>query len=60
MSRRILDARQQAPFKDWPDFMARVKGVKARTAHKLSDAGLMVNGKSFEARQARMPRDKKH
>ena len=48
LSRRILEARQQAPFKDWPDFMARVKGVKPKTAHKLSEAGLTVNGRPFE------------
>ena len=26
LSKRILDARKEAPFKDWPDFMSRVKG----------------------------------
>ncbi|MDQ8020062.1 MAG: helix-hairpin-helix domain-containing protein [Bordetella sp.] len=48
LSRRIVDARQQAEFKDWPDFMARVKGVKQKSAAKLSAAGLTVNGKSFD------------
>ncbi|HZF84779.1 MAG TPA: helix-hairpin-helix domain-containing protein [Burkholderiaceae bacterium] len=48
LSKRIVDARQQAEFKDWPDFMARVKGVKQKSAAKLSAAGLTVNGKPFD------------
>ena len=44
---RILDARAQGPFKDWADFMRRVKGIKPRTAAKLSDAGLTVNQQPF-------------
>ncbi len=49
MSKRILDARQKGEFKDWGDFMERVKGVKAKTAAKLSAEGLTVNGKAFTA-----------
>lgn len=49
LSKRILDARQAGPFKDWPDFMSRVKGVKDKTAEKLSADGLTVNGESFKA-----------
>jgi competence protein ComEA len=41
---RILQAREAGPFKDWKDLMARVKGIKQGTAHKLSNAGLTVNG----------------
>ncbi len=48
LSKRIVDARQQAEFKDWSDVMARVKGVKQKSAAKLSAAGLTVNGKPFE------------
>ena len=47
MSRRILEARQQGEFKDWSDFMARVKGVKPRAAAKLSAEGLTVKGEAF-------------
>lgn len=47
MSQRILDARKQGQFKDWGDFMARVKGVKEKAAAKLSNAGLRVNGKPY-------------
>ncbi|MDM0122885.1 ComEA family DNA-binding protein [Variovorax arabinosiphilus] len=49
MSKRILDARQKGEFKDWSDFMERVKGVKEKTAAKLSAEGLTVNGKAFTA-----------
>lgn len=41
---RLLAAR---PFKDWPDLMRRVPGVKAATARRLSDAGLRVAGQPF-------------
>jgi competence protein ComEA len=48
MSGRIIDARKQSAFKDWPDMMSRVKGVKGKTAAKLSGEGLTVNGESFK------------
>lgn len=47
MSKRILEARKEGEFKDWPDLMQRVKGVKEKTAEKLSAQGLTVNGKAF-------------
>jgi competence protein ComEA len=47
LSKRIIDARKQSEFKDWPDFMSRVKGVKEKQATKLSAEGLTVNGQSF-------------
>lgn len=47
LSKRIIDARAQGEFKDWSDFMSRVKGVKDKAASKLSDEGLTVNGKAF-------------
>ena len=48
MSKRIIDARKQSEFKDWSDLMSRVKGVKAKTAAKLSAEGLTVNGEGFK------------
>ncbi len=45
---RILQAREQAPFKDWADFLRRVKGFKTNAAERLSEAGLTVNGAAFE------------
>lgn len=52
MSKRILNERQKGEFKDWGDFMERVKGVKEKTAAKLSAEGLTVNGKTFTATAA--------
>jgi competence protein ComEA len=46
---RILQAREQTPFKDWADFMARVKGIKPPTAAKLSHHGLTVNAQPYTA-----------
>jgi competence protein ComEA len=47
LSKRIIEARKQGAFKDWPDLMSRVKGVKEKAAAKLSAEGLTVNGQSF-------------
>ena len=47
LSKRIVEARKQGEFKDWPDFMGRVKGVKEKAATKLSAEGLTVNGHTF-------------
>jgi competence protein ComEA len=47
LSRAILTARQQGgDFKDWSDFAERVQGVGAKSTDKLSQAGLLVNGRS--------------
>ncbi len=47
MSAKILDERKKAPFKDWGDFIARVKGIGEKSAAKLSADGLTVNGAAF-------------
>ena len=44
---RILKAREQGLFKDWADFMQRVKGIKPATASRLSAGGLTVNQLPF-------------
>jgi competence protein ComEA len=46
---RILAAREQGLFKDWADFMLRVKGIKPATAGKLSAAGLTINQLPYAA-----------
>jgi competence protein ComEA len=46
MSKTIMAERAKGEFKDWADFQKRVKGVGDKTAVKLSEAGLQVNGKS--------------
>lgn len=44
-SKAILDERKKGGnFKDWNDFEGRVKGVGEKSAVRLSDAGLTVNG----------------
>ena len=47
MSKRIIEAREQGAFKDWSDFMTRVKGIKDKKAAKLSEEGLTINGQAF-------------
>lgn len=49
MSKMILDERAKGEFKDWADFRQRVKGIGDKKAMKLSEAGLVVNGKPMEA-----------
>ena len=48
MSKTILDERKKGgDFKDWSDLENRVKGIREKKAAKLSEAGLIVNGKPF-------------
>ena len=49
---RILEAREKGLFKDWADLMQRVKGIKHRSAAKLSEAGLTVNQQPYTAPEA--------
>jgi len=49
ISTQILGERQKAPFKDWSDLSARVKGVGEASARKFSQNGLTVNGTIFAA-----------
>lgn len=44
---KILDERKTAPFKDWADLVARVKGLGDSNAAKFSAAGLTVGGAGF-------------
>lgn len=46
-SKAILTERKKGDFKDWNDFITRVKGVGEKRATSLSDAGLTVGGKSY-------------
>ena len=54
-SRRILAEREKSPFRDWPDLMARVKGIHQASASRYAAQGLTVNGQSFSPPQP--PRD---
>jgi competence protein ComEA len=52
MSKMILDERAKGEFKDWADLRQRVKGLGDKKAMKLSEAGLVVNGKPMDAAAA--------
>ena len=45
----IISERKKAPFKDWNDFVTRVKGVGTDSAAKFSADGMTVNGASYKA-----------
>ena len=48
LSGKILDERKKGAFKDWPDFVSRVKGMGDKNAAKFSGEGLTVNGASLK------------
>lgn len=50
---RIVDARKAGAFKDWGDFIERVKGVGEHNAAKFSESGLTVNGASYKGAPAK-------
>ncbi len=45
----IMSERKKAPFKDWNDFVTRVKGVGTDSAAKFSAEGLTINGTSYKS-----------
>ena len=51
-TKAILDERKKGEFKDWADLEQRVKGIGEKSAVKLSQAGLQVNGKAKEGAPA--------
>ncbi|MBB1076419.1 helix-hairpin-helix domain-containing protein [Rhodoferax sp. 4810] len=48
ISTKILDERKKGSFKDWADFVDRVKGIGDGNAAKFSAEGLTVNGDAFK------------
>jgi competence protein ComEA len=52
ISTKILDERKKGSFKDWQDFIDRVKGVGEGNAAKFSAEGLTVNGSAFKGATA--------
>ncbi len=46
---KILDERKKGSFRDWNDFVDRVKGVGEGNAAKFSAEGLTVGGAAFKA-----------
>ncbi len=57
-SKLILSERKKGAFKDWQDFIDRVKGVGESRAAKFSEEGLTVNGQAFKAAAATKKDDK--
>ena len=47
LSERILAERSNRAFTDWPDAMARVRGLGPAVAMRLSEDGLRVDGMAF-------------
>lgn len=47
LSEKIVTAREQQRFSNWEDLIARVRGVGPKSAVRLSDGGLTVNGQSY-------------
>ena len=47
-SGKILDERKKGSFKDWADFVGRVKGIGDVNAANFSAEGLTVNGEPFK------------
>jgi competence protein ComEA len=52
ISSKIIDERKKGTYKDWQDFIDRVKGVGENNAAKFSAEGLTVNGASFKGAPA--------
>ena len=48
ISTKILDERKKGSFKDWNDFVERVKGIGEGNAAKFSAEGMTVNGDAFK------------
>lgn len=47
-SKLIMAERKKGEFKNWEDFIARVKGVGEARAANLSEAGLTVGGAAYK------------
>jgi len=47
ISGKIIEERKKGSFKDWNDFIERVKGIGETNAIKFSAEGMTVNGAGF-------------
>lgn len=52
ISGKILEERKKGSFKDWNDFIERVKGIGGANATKFSAEGMTVNGAGFKGAAA--------
>jgi len=51
-SSKIMEERKKGKFKDWNDFVGRVKGIGDKKATQFSEQGVTVNGVLFKAAKA--------
>ena len=58
-STKILDERKKGNFKDWNDFIERVKGVGETNAAKFSAEGMTVGGAGYKGAAPAAPAAKK-
>ena len=59
ISTKILDERKKGNFKDWNDFIERVKGVGETNAAKFSAEGMTVGGAGYKGAAPAAPAAKK-
>lgn len=52
ISSKIIEERKKGSFKDWNDFIERVKGVGESNAAKFSAEGLTVGGATYKGAPA--------
>lgn len=58
-AQRIIEERANGQFKDWDDFIGRVKGVGKGKAKKLSDAGLTIGDATYTPPAKEKGKDRK-
>jgi competence protein ComEA len=59
LTKSVMEERKKAPFKDWEDATSRVKGLGPQKASSLSEQGVRVQGKAYNAKGAeKKPADK--
>jgi competence protein ComEA len=54
---RVMQARAEHPFHNWADFMRRVKGVRERTAWRLSQQGARIQQAPYPKARVEVARD---
>ncbi len=52
----ISERTKSGKFKDWDDFIRRVKGAGPKNAAKMSASGLTINGAAFASAPAAAPK----
>ena len=58
-SRLIIAEREKSEFRDWDDFMARIKGAGPKNAARFSADGLTVAGQPYKSGTRREPKQAK-